>query len=538
MSTVLMRVCALGLTAVTGAAGTPLSFASLFQGGAVLQRGEEVAVWGTSDAKSVTLTLDDQIVATAAVDATGTWRAQLPPQSTGWQRSLGAQDSSGNAVEVPVSFGIVILCSGQSNMDMPVYMPDGGFAAQNGSAEVAACERYTDKIWFATVQMKGGSDAGWNGTSCGQYASPDCVNHIQWNKVTQGTLPQFSAVCWYTGRDLFDRLGGEVPIGLMKGSVGGSPIEFWLPPGHVNNSICGVDDPPCDQKKWNDSDFYNFYIKPLAPYTLGAVVWDQGERDVHCYAPATNTTARYPCMENELIWSWQKVFNSSFAFVAVQLPGYIGDCDAPGANPNSTYDNCVPGVFDMRLAQEAGTEHFRRATVSATYDLSCPFGVKTDACPHGSVHNERKQPIGERLAATLHRFLEDGAADLVTEGPRAQEAMVSATDGGRSTVSVRFHGGTAPLYLRGTQYCAACCDAGVGDFDASADGGITWMNATGVHELSKGGTTITFVVPSSTVTHVRYTANQAFPQCAVYNQEGLPALPFEMHVATLAASVV
>ena len=28
------------------------------------------------------------------------------------------------------------------------------------------------------------------------------------------------------------------------------------------------------------------------------------------------------------------------------------------------------------------------------------------------------------------------------------------------------------------------------------------------------------------VTHVRCTANQGFPQCAVLNMEGLPALPF------------
>ena len=31
---------------------------------------------------------------------------------------------------------------------------------------------------------------------------------------------------------------------------------------------------------------------------------------------------------------------------------------------------------------------------------------------------------------------------------------------------------------------------------------------------------------------VRYTANKQFPQCAVYNQEGLPALPFQLRVKT------
>lgn len=337
-------------------------------------------------------------------------------------------------------------------MDMPVEN-SGGFAANNGTEEIAAASRFSDKIWLATVQ---GRKPDWNGTGCNQFSAPTCRNNLTWNRVTPDNLGHFSAVCWYTGRALYERLGGSTPIGLIKGSVGGSPIEFWLPPGHVNNSICGVDDPPCDQKKYSDSDFFNFYIKPFAPYTLGAVVWDQGERDVHCFAPATNHTAQYPCLENELIWSWQHVFNSSFAFVAVQLPGYIGDCDAPGANPNSTYRNCVPGVFDMRLAQEMGTDHFRRATVVATYDLGCPFGVKTDACPWGSVHNVNKQPIGVRVADTLHHFLFADAADLVTEGPRAKEATVESRNG-ETTVTVRFEGGTGPFYHRGTQHCDQGC---------------------------------------------------------------------------------
>lgn len=147
------------------------------------------------------------------------------------------------------------------------------------------------------------------------------------------------------------------------------------------------------------------------PYTIGSLVWDQvppladrqerslpplaflatlslpepgggpqapmfvcplqGERDVRCYAPATNKTAAYPCMESHLAHTWRTGFNSSFVFVPVQvwnavlchpercasahpllqLPGYIGDCDSTFADPHASYANCVPGVFNMRLAQ-------------------------------------------------------------------------------------------------------------------------------------------------------------------------------------------
>ena len=38
-------------------------------------------------------------------------------------------------------------------------------------------------------------------------------------------------MCWYSGKALFERLGGQTPVGLIMAAVGGSPIEYWLPPG-------------------------------------------------------------------------------------------------------------------------------------------------------------------------------------------------------------------------------------------------------------------------------------------------------------------
>ena len=52
------------------------------------------------------------------------------------------------------------------------------------------------------------------------------------------------------------------------------------------------------------SDGKHLVIRPLQPYTLGAVVWDQGERDTHCFsAPGTllTHTKRYPCLERQLM---------------------------------------------------------------------------------------------------------------------------------------------------------------------------------------------------------------------------------------------
>ena len=85
-----------------------------------------------------------------------------------------------------------------------------------------------------------------------------------------GTLHGFSAVCWYTGKSLFERLGAKVPVGLLSASVGGSPIEAWIAEASVQQ--CGAAKPTCDVRgPVTLGGFYASYVEPCAPYTLG--IW-------------------------------------------------------------------------------------------------------------------------------------------------------------------------------------------------------------------------------------------------------------------------
>lgn len=478
-----------------------LGFSSLFQGGAVLQRGVAVSVWGNSSDKTVNISIGNKKVATAVVNSDGSWNTYLPKQSASFNRKLTVKDSTGT-VTVLVSFGDVLLCSGQSNMQMPVGPNNRtGFNGANGTAESAAAGRYTGKIWLASAQRH----AGWNNSG---------PSLLVWNAVTPNTLPGFSAVCWYAGKSHYEYFGGKVPVGLMVGAVGGSPIEFWLPKESIE--ICEIDDPPCDDKNnKTDSQFFNQFIKPLQPYTIGTVIWDQGERDVHCFPPVLNRTGSYPCMEKQLIHNWQKGFNSSFIFIAVQLPGYIGDCDPDF----SDYKSCVPGVFDMRLAQDKGVSVDKKSFIVPTYDQSCPYGVKTSVCPFGSVHPLNKTIVGSRIA--LH--LRD---NVVADGPRVQQITTVNEFNGNFSVIVTFSGDSKPFKLEGTTNCDECCT--VSDFDVSADGKV-WINGTVAQMISSSAIRFSVALSEEPLI-VRYTANRAFPQCAVYNQQLLPAFPFEMNI--------
>merc|ERR1711865_1173984 len=115
-----------GLTAVSS---NPLEFANLFHGGPVL------------------LYLDGEHLAHASVDASGNWKATLAPHEAAFDKTLTAVGSAGNT-SIKVNFGDVLLCSGQSNMDMPIVNKEGGFQADDGPAEVARSSKYTGGIWL------------------------------------------------------------------------------------------------------------------------------------------------------------------------------------------------------------------------------------------------------------------------------------------------------------------------------------------------------------------------------------------------------
>ena len=120
---------------------------------------------------------------------------------------------------------------------------------------------------------------------------------------------------------MFEKLGGKTPIGLMVTAVGGSPIEYWLPPedGKINENSCERDIPQCDNK-YNDSFFFTDIVQQFTNARFGALIWDQAERDVKCPV----SLASYSCMQRLLINSWRKYFQSPQApFVAVQLPGLL-----------------------------------------------------------------------------------------------------------------------------------------------------------------------------------------------------------------------
>ena len=117
-------------------------------------------------------------------------------------------------------------------MGMQVGPSVRAFDADNATAEGAAAGFYTGKIqlhsrisqWQAARGVAPARDA-------------STIDSTIWYQVDPISIKNFSAVCWLTGKNLFENLGGEVPVGLVVSSMGAHPIESWLGPAQLATCV-------------------------------------------------------------------------------------------------------------------------------------------------------------------------------------------------------------------------------------------------------------------------------------------------------------
>jgi sialate O-acetylesterase len=111
-----------------------------------------------------------------------------------------------------VLFGDVWICSGQSNMHFAVSQ------MFNASIEIQNANNYP-KVRLFTVPDVPSDTPQEELISIG----------LPWSVASNSSVPRASAVCWLYGRMVQEALGGR-PIGLIHGSWGGTPAEYWVPP--------------------------------------------------------------------------------------------------------------------------------------------------------------------------------------------------------------------------------------------------------------------------------------------------------------------
>jgi sialate O-acetylesterase len=261
--------------------------------------------------------------------------------------------SDGKPVSVKnVLIGEVWICSGQSNMEMPMK----GFFEQpiEGGPDVIAHSNNRGIRCF-TVQK-----------SSKVEPQNDCSG--TWEIANAQTVPNFTATGYFFGRLLNQAL--DVPVGLLHTSWGGSRIEAWMTP----ESLKDIPEKPipateADIKIQNGTPtvLYNGMLKPLVGYGVRGAIWYQGESN-------KDEPALYVAMFDKMVRAWRDIWGvGEFPFYYCQIAPYNY-----GGGLNSGY--------------------IREAQAKGMLTPNTGMAVLMDAESPYCIHPPKKKDAGERMA--------------------------------------------------------------------------------------------------------------------------------------------
>ncbi len=176
----------------------------IFSSNMVLQQGMEIPVWGwASPGEKVTVTLDKG-KATAKANKEGKWTLKLPAMNYGGPFTMTVNGRNSQTLE-NILIGEVWICSGQSNMEFNML------SVKNSDAEIAASNNQDIRLFTVKRRISG--------------SQQEQLEAGEWVKCSPATIPRFSAVAYFFGRELNQKL--KVPIGLINTSWGGTVAETW-----------------------------------------------------------------------------------------------------------------------------------------------------------------------------------------------------------------------------------------------------------------------------------------------------------------------
>lgn len=277
---------------------------SILSDNMVLQQNAVVTIWGwTTEPSEMIAVWGSWGNDTARVQADlGRWKVQLRTPAKGGPYTLHVKGH----VLVNVSnvlLGEVWLCSGQSNMEMPVDSISRDFPGVLHYKEEVKQANWPSIRFFQVRKV------------VADFPQDDCSG--EWVECTPEQVRRFSAVGYFFGKELHNSL--KVPVGLINSSWGGTNIETWMPENVTRNDTAFSSAIKNVQiRKWWPSLpglAYNAMIHPFQPFSLAGVIWYQGESNKF------NGTL-YNRLLPTMIGLWRSWWGKDLPFYYVQIAPY------------------------------------------------------------------------------------------------------------------------------------------------------------------------------------------------------------------------
>lgn len=233
--------------------------------------------------------------------------------------------------------------------------------------------------------------------------------------------------------------------------------------------------------RWKPLGLFNGMIHPLLKYDISGVIWYQGESN-------TRNPEEYSELFPALIDDWRNHWEEGeFPFLYVQLANFMEPADQP---------------------EESSWAALRQAQLETLSRPNTGMAVTIDIGEWNDIHPLNKKDVGQRLARWARGMVY--GEEIVQSGPIVDDVK----NEGNRLVLTFTHTGSGLVSENGDLKEFAVADD---------DGEFKWARAR-----IEGDTVVVWNDEIENPVHVRYAWADNPEDANLYNEEGLPASPFEV----------
>lgn len=265
-----------------------LKLPRLVSNGMILQQKKKARIWGWDEpGRRVTVSFLSKEYG-GRTDKEGKWEVFLTGLLPGGPYSMTVCDDAGSREVIEdILIGDVWLCSGQSNMELPISRVRDRYPE-----ETANC----DNAFIRTFKITEHSDF---------HGPLKELLSGEWKQAQAETIPDFSATAYFFARQMYGMTG--VPVGLINASLGGSRIESWM----SREMLEGYEDFLALADRYSDDEFVGERIR-------------QNEQN------ALQWHGRLDSMDPGLKENWERSGQDVSLWKEIEIPCFFKDTELKG----------------------------------------------------------------------------------------------------------------------------------------------------------------------------------------------------------------